>query len=89
MNELINFIPGKNEIMADIVNNKLFDYRMFPWGYNRIFRLKSICKYILIALFYAAIDTLKCIALMSHYNLFSKTQKQKNNHDISKINNVQ
>jgi len=78
--------------MADIVNNKLFNYRMFPWGYNRIFRLGSICKYILIALFYAASYTkiflLKCIALMSYYNLFPKTQKQKNNHDISKINNV-
>jgi len=39
LNELINFIPGKNEIMADVVNSKLFDFRMFSWGYNRIFGL--------------------------------------------------
>jgi len=37
LNELINFIPGENEIMADVVNNKLFNFRMFSRGYNRIF----------------------------------------------------
>lgn len=39
LNELINFIPGENEIMADVVNNKLFNFRMFSRGYNRIFGL--------------------------------------------------
>jgi len=39
LNELINFIPGENEIMADVINNKLFNFRMFSRGYNRIFGL--------------------------------------------------